>query len=99
MKLHCQQDGFDAGRLGLTGLGAVSREDIRLILLEHEIELRPLWKPMHMHPLYAGTVYHASGVDERLFAQVLCIPSRSDMSDDQQDEVIARILRLPESAN
>ncbi len=77
----------------------VSREDIRLMLLEHEIESRPLWKPMHMQPLYAGTAYHGSGVDERLFSQGLCLPSGSDMSDDQQDEVIGRILQLLDSAN
>ncbi len=73
----------------LVGIG---REDIRLALLEHSIESRPLWKPMHMQPLYAGTPYHGHGVDERLFEQGLCLPSGSDMSDDQQDEVIAHIL-------
>ena len=72
----------------------VSREDIRLMLLEHEIESRPLWKPMHMQPLYKGSSYHGSGVDEGLFEQGLCLPSGSDMTDDQQDEVIGRILSL-----
>lgn len=72
----------------------VTREDIRLSLLEHEIESRPLWKPMHLQPLYAGAPYHGTGVDERLFEQGLCLPSGSDMTDDQQDEVIERILEL-----
>lgn len=70
----------------------ISREDIRLMLLEHNIEARPLWKPMHMQPLYAGSPYHGEGVDERLFAQGLCLPSSSDMSNDEQDEVIELIL-------
>jgi pyridoxal phosphate-dependent aminotransferase EpsN len=61
---------------------AVSREDIRLMLLEHEIEARP------------GAPYHGSGFDETLFANGLCLPSGSDMTDDQQDEVIERILDL-----
>lgn len=65
-----------------------SREDIRLRLLEHQIEARPLWKPMHMQPLYNGAPYHGLGVDERLFQQGLCLPSGSDMSDSEQDEVI-----------
>jgi pyridoxal phosphate-dependent aminotransferase EpsN len=73
---------------------AVSREDIRLMLLEHEIEARPMWKPMHTQPLYAGAPYHGSGFDETLFANGLCLPSGSDMTDDQQDEVIERILDL-----
>lgn len=76
----------------------VSREDVRLMLLEHQIEARPLWKPMHMQPLYAGAPYHGAGVDETLFANGLCLPSGSDMTDDQQDEVIERILGLLETA-
>ena len=72
----------------------VTREDIRLMLLEHQIESRPLWKPMHMQPLYAGAPYHGTGVDERLFAKGLCLPSGSDMSNEQQDEVIERVSAL-----
>jgi pyridoxal phosphate-dependent aminotransferase EpsN len=72
----------------------VTREDIRLMLLDHQIESRPLWKPMHMQPLYAGAPYHGTGVDERLFANGLCLPSGSDMTDEQQDEVIERIKAL-----
>lgn len=72
----------------------VTREDIRLMLLEHQIESRPLWKPMHMQPLYSGSPYHGSGIDERLFANGLCLPSGSDMTDEQQGEVIERITNL-----
>ena len=70
------------------------REEIRLMLLEHLIESRPLWKPMHMQPLYTGSDYHGSGVDENLFANGLCLPSGSDMSNEQQDEVIGHINKL-----
>ncbi|MCX7559701.1 aminotransferase class I/II-fold pyridoxal phosphate-dependent enzyme [Sulfitobacter sp. F26204] len=72
----------------------VTREDIRLMLLEHQIESRPLWKPMHKQPLYAGAPYHGNGFDERLFANGLCLPSGSDMTDEQQDEVIGRVTAL-----
>lgn len=72
----------------------IAREDIRLMLLEHQIESRPLWKPMHLQPLYAGAIYHGTGVDERLFTNGLCLPSGSDMTDNQQDEVIDRIMEL-----
>lgn len=75
-------------------VAGVTREDIRMSLLEHEIESRPLWKPMHLQPLYAGAPYHGGGIDERLFEQGLCLPSGSDMTDDQQDEVIDRIHQL-----
>ena len=70
------------------------RETIRLALLEHQIESRPLWKPMHLQPLYKGAPYHGSGVDERLFEHGLCLPSGSDMSDEQQDEVIGHVLAV-----
>lgn len=66
----------------------VTREDIRLLLLQHQIESRPLWKPMHLQPLYEGSPYHGCGVDERLFANGLCLPSGSDLTDDEQGEVI-----------
>lgn len=75
----------------------VTREDIRLMLLEHQIESRPLWKPMHMQPLYAGAPYHGNRVDERLFAAGLCLPSGSDMTDEQQNEVIERVTALLDS--
>lgn len=69
----------------------VTREDVRHMLLDHRIEARPLWKPMHMQPLYEHAVYHGSGVDEKLFANGLCLPSGSDMSAEDQDEVIGLI--------
>lgn len=75
----------------------VTREDIRLMLLEHRIEARPLWKPMHMQPLYAGAPYHGSGIDEGLFSNGLCLPSGSDMTDGQQEEVIGRVTALLET--
>ncbi len=81
---------IDPGETGIT------REDIRLALLDHRIEARPLWKPMHTQPLYAGAPYHGRGVDEKLFARGLCLPSGSDMTTDQQDEVIGIILNLLE---
>ena len=72
----------------------VTREDLRLALLEHGIESRPLWKPMHLQPLFAGTRYIGRGVDARLFDFGLCLPSGSDLSAAQQDEVIARVMAV-----
>jgi pyridoxal phosphate-dependent aminotransferase EpsN len=72
-------------------LSGVTREDVRLNLLAHGIESRPLWKPMHLQPLYSGSPYHGSGVDEKLFRDGLCLPSGSDMTAAEQDEVIGRI--------
>jgi pyridoxal phosphate-dependent aminotransferase EpsN len=72
----------------------VTKNDIRLMLLEHQIESRPLWKPMHMQPLYDGAPYHGTGVDERLFTNGLCLPSGSDLTKEQQNEVIGHLCKL-----
>lgn len=73
---------------------SVSREEVRLKLLEYEIESSPLWKPMHMQSLFKDSTYHGSGVDERLFDLGLCLPSSSNMLDEEQDEVIGHILDM-----
>lgn len=75
-------------------LCGITREAIRETLLEHDIEARPLWKPMHMQPLFAGSRYVGNMVDEDLFATGLCLPSGSDMSETEQDEVVGRINAL-----
>ena len=49
---------------------------------------------MHMQPLYKGSKYHGIGTDEYLFLNGLCLPSGSDMTNSQQDEVIDRILDM-----
>lgn len=72
----------------------ITREAIRLELLTHQIEARPLWKPMHLQPLYQGAPYHGAGYDAGLFQIGLCLPSGSDMTDMQQDEVIGHIKAL-----
>lgn len=68
-----------------------NREEVRLSLLEAGIESRPMWKPMHMQPLFRGARYVGSGLDERLFRYGLCLPSGSDMTDADVDEVIDRV--------
>ncbi len=68
-----------------------SREDIRLMLLDQQIESRPMWKPMHMQPLYSGARYHGNAFDEQLFQNGLCLPSGSDLSEHEQVEIIQYI--------
>jgi dTDP-4-amino-4,6-dideoxygalactose transaminase len=76
--------------------GGISREDVRLALDEENIESRPLWKPMHMQPVYEGAKFYGSGNCEKLFEQGLCLPSGSNLTD--QDfhrifEVLGRIFK------
>ena len=70
------------------------RERVRMALLEAQIEARPLWKPMHMQPLYEGSQYIGDGFDAYLFEVGLCLPSGSDLTESEQDEVIERIKRV-----
>lgn len=55
------------------------------------IESRPLWKPMHMQPIYADTTAFIDGTAEYLFEQGLCLPSSSVLTDAEVDEVIDQL--------
>jgi dTDP-4-amino-4,6-dideoxygalactose transaminase len=63
--------------------GGISREDVRLALDSDNIESRPLWKPMHLQPVYKGTKFFGSGVCEQLFEQGLCLPSGSNLTQEE----------------
>lgn len=71
----------------------VTREDLRLALLADNIESRPLWKPMHMQPVFEGTPYYGNNVAETLFENGLCLPSGSNLSASDRDR-IAKIVKL-----
>jgi pyridoxal phosphate-dependent aminotransferase EpsN len=68
-----------------------TREDVRLALEADNIESRPIWKPMHLQPVFAGCRMHGGGVSERLFKDGLCLPSGSNLSDVDQQRVICII--------
>jgi dTDP-4-amino-4,6-dideoxygalactose transaminase len=66
----------------------VSVEKLRLQLLENNIEARPVWKPMHRQPLYAGAAFVGSGVADKLFETGLCLPSGASLTYADQQRVI-----------
>ena len=72
----------------------VSREDIRMALEEENIESRPVWKPMHMQPVFADCRAVVSGVSESLFRDGLCLPSGSSMTDEEQQRTLNKILEI-----
>jgi pyridoxal phosphate-dependent aminotransferase EpsN len=84
-------------------LGA-SRDDVLRALAAEDIEARPLWKPMHLQPLYAGCERYGGAVAEDLFRRGLCLPSSSSLAPAEQDRVIgvvrgvARARRVPRPA-
>ena len=69
----------------------VTREDIRLALEEENIESRPLWKPMHMQPIFADAPYYGVNVAEQLFEKGLCLPSGSNLTQEDLERVVAEI--------
>jgi len=68
--------------------GAAQRDQIIAALQEHDIEARPLWKPLHMQPVFSGKPTYAGSVAENLFHQGLCLPSGSAMTDGERVQVI-----------
>ena len=72
----------------------VSHLDVIRFLESHDIESRPLWKPMHLQPIYNGTPYHGSGFDASLFNSGICLPSCSDLTEDDQDKIINLITSI-----
>jgi len=66
----------------------VDRERVRLALDGAEVEARPVWKPLHLQPVFAGCEAVGGAVAGRLFDQGICLPSGSAMTDDQQQKVI-----------
>ena len=79
-------------------LCGVSRDDIIDALEIENIEARPVWKPMHLQPLYMGCRYYAhddkNSISDRLFELGLCLPSGSNLSRDDQERVIKIIKKL-----
>jgi len=63
------------------------REAIRRALEAEDVEARPVWKPMHLQPLYAGARTLGGAVSERLFALGLCLPSGSGLTEAELDRV------------
>ncbi|MCW3170803.1 aminotransferase class I/II-fold pyridoxal phosphate-dependent enzyme [Chryseobacterium sp. 09-1422] len=64
-----------------------AREDLRLAFLEDNIESRPLWKPMHLQPVFASAPYYGTNVAEKLFDDGLCLPSGSNLSDADRSRI------------
>lgn len=71
-----------------------TREELRLALLEENIESRPLWKPMHLQPIFADAPYYGGKVAEELFDKGLCLPSGSNLTDEDRARIKATIMRL-----
>ncbi len=68
-------------------------ELLRRMLAAAKIETRPLWKPLHLQPVYKGVVSFTNGVSERIFKRGLCLPSGPWVSDVDAQEIVQRIVQ------
>lgn len=74
--------------------GGITRETIRLALEKDNIESRPLWKPMHLQPVFEQAPFYGDGTSEKLFEQGLCLPSGSNLDTAGLERVAAIIKSL-----
>lgn len=75
-------------------LFGATREDVRLKLEESNIESRPLWKPMHLQPVFKECEMLGGRVSELLFEQGLCLPSGGSMTTEQQKFICNQLIQL-----
>lgn len=71
-----------------------TREKLRLALEKENIESRPLWKPMHLQPVFIESPYYGERVAENLFNTGLCLPSGSNLTDNERDRIKKVILNF-----
>jgi dTDP-4-amino-4,6-dideoxygalactose transaminase len=71
-----------------------SLEKFRLALFEDNIESRPVWKPMHLQPLFKGSKFYGTNVSENLFKTGLCLPSGSNLVDSDRQRIAKKIKEL-----
>ncbi|SHG29981.1 dTDP-4-amino-4,6-dideoxygalactose transaminase [Flavobacterium fluvii] len=72
----------------------IDRETVRLALEGENIESRPLWKPMHLQPIFEKYPYYGNKVSETLFEKGLCLPSSSNLTDEDRARISEVIIRL-----
>jgi pyridoxal phosphate-dependent aminotransferase EpsN len=71
-----------------------TREDVRLAMEKENIEARPLWKPLHLQPIFKDYPYYGSGLSEKLFERGLCLPSGSNLDKEDLERVVETVKRV-----
>lgn len=95
-KFVSEPEGFFSNRWLSTILinseeAGITPTQLREALEKENIETRPLWKPMHLQPLFKGCEYYGSTVAEELFNNGLCLPSGSNLTDNDLNRVVSMI--------
>ena len=66
-------------------------EALRVFMLDHKVECRPLWKPMHKQPVYVGAPIYTKGIEEDLFKVGFCLPAGPNVSDEDVKYIVDSI--------
>ncbi|MAO33921.1 MAG: pyridoxal phosphate-dependent aminotransferase [Flavobacteriales bacterium] len=80
----------------LNSNSTIDREKLRSHLAKYNIESRPLWKPMHLQPIFKDCKSYTNGVSEDLFNRGLCLPSGTSMKNKDLERVVSKIKELYE---
>ena len=72
----------------------ITRETLRLALEAENIESRPLWKPMHLQPIFSSYPFYGGTIAEELFENGLCLPSGSNLTDTDCERIGAVIVSV-----
>lgn len=68
-------------------IAGFSREDLRIKFMQNGIESRPLWKPMHLQPVFKNFPYYGNRVAENFFRDGLCLPSGSNLTEEEHKRI------------
>ena len=69
------------------GKAKFDKENLRLELLRNNIECVPLWKPLHLQPVFVNAPYYGANVAEKLFEEGLCLPSGSNLTNTERERI------------
>jgi len=100
IKLLPEQEGYFSNRWLTTvyvdpeSNDGVTREEIRLAFEKENIESRPLWKPMHLQPVFASAPFYGDGTSDRLFENGLCLPSGSNLTESDWERIFTVLDKL-----
>lgn len=67
---------------------SLDREKLKQLFDADNIETRPLWKPMHLQPVFKNCIYYGEDISENLFKNGLCLPSGSNITEAEKERII-----------
>ena len=73
--------------VSLNPKSGITKAQLSRLFLNDNIESRPIWKPMHLQPVFKNAAYFGSKLSDKLFSTGLCLPSGSNLTDEDRDRI------------